>query len=299
MHIRTLRPWQNCRHFTEDLFTRIYAFFNENVWISLKISLKFVAAVQINCIPALVQTMAWCWPGDKPLSKPMLFNLLTHMCVTQPQWDGPVTSLWLHVLSNTNISLSTCWLLAAPDELLRLQSHHPNRCWFKPDSSSAIDAIRSHTVRLALCSFTQHNCLYLHASVVDANCRQSFCQSDEHKKVTQSHHVAKGDVCEMATRRIHLRAYTSMRGATRAVLRWSFALRTHAQTFAFVAGEKSLSAIVACHKLASSNVVCKSRPYCSDVLDRFMMGSYYTPKLLYNCRNNCFKTRLLTVCNPW
>ena len=30
--------------------------------------------------------MAWRRPGDKPLSEPMLVNLLTHICVTQTQW---------------------------------------------------------------------------------------------------------------------------------------------------------------------------------------------------------------------
>ena len=54
-------------------------FLNDNVWISLQISLKFVPKVQINNIPALVQIMAWRRPGDKPLSEPMVFSLLTHM----------------------------------------------------------------------------------------------------------------------------------------------------------------------------------------------------------------------------
>ena len=39
----------NCRHFADDNFKCI--FFNENIWISLKISLKFVPKVQINNIP--------------------------------------------------------------------------------------------------------------------------------------------------------------------------------------------------------------------------------------------------------
>ena len=30
--------------------------------------------------------MAWRWPGYKPLSEPMMVSLLTHICVTQPQW---------------------------------------------------------------------------------------------------------------------------------------------------------------------------------------------------------------------
>ena len=30
--------------------------------------------------------MAWRHPGDKPLSEPMMLNLLTHICVTRPHW---------------------------------------------------------------------------------------------------------------------------------------------------------------------------------------------------------------------
>ena len=58
---------------------------NENVWISIKISLKFPKG-PINNIPSLVQIMAWRRPGDKPLSEPMMARLPTHICVTRPQW---------------------------------------------------------------------------------------------------------------------------------------------------------------------------------------------------------------------
>ena len=47
-------------------------FLYENIWISINISLKFVCKGQINIIPALVQIMAWHWPGNKPLSEPMM-----------------------------------------------------------------------------------------------------------------------------------------------------------------------------------------------------------------------------------
>ena len=40
----------------------------------------------INNIPALVQTMAWRRPGDKPLSEPVMVTSLTHVYVTRPQW---------------------------------------------------------------------------------------------------------------------------------------------------------------------------------------------------------------------
>ena len=56
------------------------------IWISIDISLKFVPKGPINNIPALVQIMAWRRPGDKPLSEPMMVSLLTHICVTRPQW---------------------------------------------------------------------------------------------------------------------------------------------------------------------------------------------------------------------
>ena len=80
----TLRPRQNGRHFPDDIFKCI--FLNENVWISIKISLKFVPKVPINNIPALVQIMAWRQSGDKPLYEPMMVSLLTHICVTRPKW---------------------------------------------------------------------------------------------------------------------------------------------------------------------------------------------------------------------
>ena len=61
-------------------------FLNENVWIPIEISLKFVRKGPINSIPAMVQIMAWRRPGDKPLSEPMMVSLLTHICITRPQW---------------------------------------------------------------------------------------------------------------------------------------------------------------------------------------------------------------------
>ena len=84
IEVNTLRPRQNGRHFADDNFKCILL--NENVWIMVKNSLKFVPKVTINNIPALVQIMAWRRPGDKPLSEPMLVSLPTHICVTRSQW---------------------------------------------------------------------------------------------------------------------------------------------------------------------------------------------------------------------
>ena len=66
--------------FADDTFKCI--FFNKSVRIVIKISLKSVLKVPINNIQALVQIMAWCRPGDKPLPEPMVVRLPMYICVT-------------------------------------------------------------------------------------------------------------------------------------------------------------------------------------------------------------------------
>ena len=84
LNVNTLRPGQNGRHFADDIFKCVLL--NENVWITINKSLKFVPKGPINNIPELFQIMASHRPGDKPLSEPMLVSLPTHICVTRPQW---------------------------------------------------------------------------------------------------------------------------------------------------------------------------------------------------------------------
>ena len=93
--LNTLRPRQNGRRFADDTFKRI--FLNENVRISIKISLKFVPKGPIDNIPALVQIMAWHRSGDKPLSEPMMVSLLTHICVTRPQWVNSLRPSYAYI----------------------------------------------------------------------------------------------------------------------------------------------------------------------------------------------------------
>ena len=95
--INTLRRRQNGRRFPDDIFKCI--FLNENVWILIKVSLKFVPKGSIDNISALVKIMAWRRPGDKPLFEPIMVSLPTHICVTQPQWVNSLTAgdaAWHH-----------------------------------------------------------------------------------------------------------------------------------------------------------------------------------------------------------
>ena len=89
----TLRPRQNGHRLADDVFKCI--FINGSVWISFKISLKFVPMVPINNIPALVQILAWRRSGDKPLSEPMMVSLLMHIWVTRSQWVKLISCFYI------------------------------------------------------------------------------------------------------------------------------------------------------------------------------------------------------------
>ena len=107
--VNTLMPRQNGCCFADDIFKCIFLY--ENVLILIKISLKFVPKGPIDNIPELVQVMAWCWSGNKPLSEPMMVSLLMHICVTQPNWVHPyvlscydVILTFLRLLNSSKIS---------------------------------------------------------------------------------------------------------------------------------------------------------------------------------------------------
>ena len=111
---RTVRKWYYIplTHWGRDKMDAIsqtifsiFCLLNENIWIPIKISLKFVPKGPINNIPALVQIMAWCRPGDKPLSESMMVSLPTHICVTRPQWVK-------NKAQTMNKFIWTCWWIS-------------------------------------------------------------------------------------------------------------------------------------------------------------------------------------------
>ena len=115
--VNTLRPRQNGHYFADDIFKGILL--NENVLISIKISLKFILKGPINNIAALVQVMAWRRPGDKPLSEPMMVSLLMHICVTRSQWvKQPLIKIWW---LNAEDTLLNALILAIELRLFRIK----------------------------------------------------------------------------------------------------------------------------------------------------------------------------------
>ena len=91
--INTLRLIKKNATILQTKFSNVI-FLDENIWILLKISLKFVCKFQMNNIPALVQMMIWRRTGDKPLSEPIMVSLLTHIWVIRPQC---VWIVWIHI----------------------------------------------------------------------------------------------------------------------------------------------------------------------------------------------------------
>ena len=93
-------------------FKRIFV--NENVWISIKISLK----TPTNNIPTMVQIMVWRPPGDKPLSELVMVMLPAHICVTrhQRQWVKRFRNVlkpaefpwWRHQMETFSALLAIC-----------------------------------------------------------------------------------------------------------------------------------------------------------------------------------------------
>ena len=126
--VNTLRPRQHGCHFADDTLKRI--FLNKKLWISIKISLKFVPKSPVDNIPALFQIMAWRRPGDKPLSEAMMVSLLTHICVAWPQWVNTaechyIYRVWYYILFAIQQQSWRCW----SQKVTPCASPHMGKLW--------------------------------------------------------------------------------------------------------------------------------------------------------------------------
>ena len=77
-------------------------------------SLKFVPKGRIHIIPAtLGQIMVRRRPCDKPLFVPMIVSLLTHICVTRPQWVNHENALRGWLILKTRERVLNLWATTA------------------------------------------------------------------------------------------------------------------------------------------------------------------------------------------
>ena len=125
--------------------------------ISIKISLKFVPKGPINNIPALVQMMAWRRSGDKPLSEPMMVGLLTHICVTRPQWVNtlwPRHAIWRHGTLSTLAHVMVCYL-TAPNRYL-------NQCWLNYHQKGPVSFMKAIALEMLMKIITATHWKFAH-----------------------------------------------------------------------------------------------------------------------------------------
>ena len=129
MHVFTLWLWLWFSCYMLHIFEFIVL--NENVWISMKISLKFVPREPVNSIPALIQTMAWHQPGDKPLSELMMVKFTDGYNSSWPSdaiWHQRSCVTLVQVMTwcyqATSRYLNQCWLIIKGVML-----------WYSPESS--------------------------------------------------------------------------------------------------------------------------------------------------------------------
>ena len=134
-----------------DIFLTTFSnpFSGMNVWILIKISLKFVPKGPINNIPALVQIMAWHRQGDKPLSEPMLVSFQTYLCVIRPQWVKPVSS---YISKHANTHSHTCasfvtrnWSIAQSDWPSVMHCLSPKLAYSKHSNTKEVLFLQFHS----------------------------------------------------------------------------------------------------------------------------------------------------------
>ena len=75
----------------------------------LKFHWSLFLRVVFNNNSLLVQIMAWRRSGDKLLSEPMMVSLLTHVCVTWPQWVNQKKTLLCYYFSMQYLQRQFRW----------------------------------------------------------------------------------------------------------------------------------------------------------------------------------------------
>ena len=100
-YLNSSPPGQNGRHYGRRHFQR--HFHEWKLYISIRISLKFVPKGPIDNKSALVRVMAWRRTGDKPLPEPMLTQFTdAYMRGTRGRW----VNLDAYVIICINLSVT-------------------------------------------------------------------------------------------------------------------------------------------------------------------------------------------------
>ena len=122
--------------------------------------------------------MAWCRPGDKPLSEPTMLNLLMPICVIRPQWINslwPSDAIWQHISESTLAQVMACCLMAP--------SHYLNQCWL------IISEVLWQSPRG---NFTRYTSATNHQNYLEHYFSKMLLKSSRGQWVKHYHHISRG-----------------------------------------------------------------------------------------------------------
>ena len=102
--LRRLWDWDKTTAISQTTLSNAFSWM-QNVWISIK-KIHWSLFLRVN-IPPLVQRMTWRRSRDKPLSEPMMFSSLTHICVTRPPWVKNCTQISILNIQFLNLNSSS------------------------------------------------------------------------------------------------------------------------------------------------------------------------------------------------
>ena len=90
-------------HWGRDKMATIFQtmFLNEFSWMKMYVfwlNFHWNLLARDQLTSTMVHIMAWRRPGNKPLSEPMMVNLLTDIWVTRPQWAKETSEIGIQIL---------------------------------------------------------------------------------------------------------------------------------------------------------------------------------------------------------
>ena len=130
-YIDILTPWGRGRNFADDIFKCILI--NANIGFPLKISQKFVAKVQINNIPTLIQIMACRLFGAKPLSEQKYSSIGSDNCSSLLRCEPlsePMMVSYLRIYESLGLSeLNGTWRTCVSCEAINMYRWFAWQCF--------------------------------------------------------------------------------------------------------------------------------------------------------------------------
>ena len=126
--------------------------------------------------------MAWRRSGDKPLSEPMMVSLLTHICVTRPQW---VSSKLTHLSGPGYICVFVWDIHYSHFDILSIEIWKTPNSGTNKDKFTHVSAACIRNIGIFICDTTRNNIKLINPSFFKT--LQCFVQADKNNCHEKTH----------------------------------------------------------------------------------------------------------------